>query len=464
MTFGSLDLDSQDSDGDSVMVSDTPLLKVAAANGLLNVARPPMVKMTSRMTNGEAPEPASPTKLSSVFQRVKKTSPDDVHAREYYEKTLDWIDETSIINQARKRIIQRSIDGVSSQDFDRTNQNDMRAAICSSLHNKPSVPHPPRMSVKVTTLKNLSSPRTKTFTHRLPMLLRLLLNPVSYFHPVNISSITAAGSGKWITTMLQQHIFKHYGEESSEIRRLEEKISAWLSDANFAFGMGGITGLAQVPFLSAYDIVCLLGIEDIMAYRTLPAETQLKQVIRLGGADASFTIPSYLLPHHEHLLPPVPNNKDKSKIKKKVEEADGLPKTIQKEQELEQAEKDECNVKISAHARLPACFDQELLNFIAALVKATKVVELEKEENPMDREVTGVKDFFGNVNKSMKDGMKKAMVDGVVNDRWIAKLVGKITKKLETAQGDVGYSGNIPVALGIYRLPEGSPEARKILA
>jgi len=264
--------------------------------------------------------------------------------------------------------------------------------------------------------------------------------------------------------MLQQNIFMHYGEESSEVRRLEEKISAWLSDANFAFGMGGITGIAQVPFLSAYDIVCLLGIEDVMAYRTLPAETQLKQVIRIGGADASFTIPSYLLPHHEHLIPPVPNNKDKAEIKQELRAADGLPKTIQKEQELEQAEKDECNVKISAHARLPACFDQELLNFIAALVKATKVVELEKEENPMDREVTGVKDFFGNVNKSMKDGMKKAMVDGVVSDRWIAKLVGKITKKLETAQGDVGYSGNIPVALGIYRLPEGSPEANKILA
>lgn len=50
------------------------------------------------------------------------------------------------------------------------------------------------------------------------------------------------------------------------------------------------------------------------------------------------------------------------------------------------------------------------------------------------------------------------------SNRWIAKLVAKVTKKLETAQGDVGYSGNIPVALEPYRLPEGHVELSKILA
>jgi hypothetical protein len=54
---------------------------------------------------------------------------------------------------------------------------------------------------------------------------------------------------------------------------------------------------------------------------------------------------------------------------------------------------DEANAKMSVHARPPAVFDQELLNFIAALVKASKVVEMEKEPSAMSQEVSGIKDF-----------------------------------------------------------------------
>jgi len=42
-------------------------------------------------------------------------------------------------------------------------------------------------------------------------------------------------------------------------------------------------------------------------------------------------------------------------------------------------------------------------------------------------------------------------------------MVGKITKKLETAQGDVGYSGNIPVQLEHYRPGEWDKLASKLL-
>lgn len=201
-----------------------------------------------------------------------------------------------------------------------------------------------------------------------------------------------------------------------------------------------------------------------MAYRTLPKEVSLHQVIRLGGADATFNVPTFLLPHHEHILPAVPTARDKAKLAQSVSDADGMPKTIQAEAELEQAQKDETKVKMSVHASLPACFDQELLNFIAALVKATKVVEMEKEPNAMDEEVSGFKDFTRNLHKATKEGMKKAVVGGIVNDKWIAKMVGKICKTLETAQGDVGYSGNIPVALEEYRAAEGVTLPSKLLA
>ena len=196
-----------------------------------------------------------------------------------------------------------------------------------------------------------------------------------------------------------------------------------------------------------------------MSYRALPAHLELKQVIRLGGADATFIVPSFLLPHHEHLLPAVPSEKDEQQLEIKVDEADGLPKEVQAKHELKQAKKDETNVKLSVHARLPACFDQELLDFIAALVKATKVVEMEKdkeaarEESERDEEdgANKILGFGRRVKGGLKDGVKRTVVGGVVNDRWIARMVGKVTKRLETARGEVGYSGDLPVALEVYR-------------
>ena len=456
MTFGHLEESKKDEEGDAVMVTDTPLLKAAAANG--DASGSGAVKMTDVMTDGKNPRDSSP---QAGLESVTKLSPDNEKASKQYQETLAYIEESSTITQARTKL--RKLARVGN-GLDQTNQKDMRAAICSEVHSKPSIPHPPRRSIKVTALQNISSPSVRRFLHRLPMLLRLLLNPLSYFHPISIASITAAGSGRWINSMLGEHIFQEYGEDVAEIRRLEQKITSWLSDANFVVELADITGLAQVPFLTTFDINCYLEFRDVMAYRTLPKEVDLKQVIRLGGADASFAIPSYLLPHHEHLLPPVPTRQDKQQLKKEVDEADGVPKTVQAQETLEQAEKDESNVKMSVHASLPACFNQELLNFLAALIKVTKVVEMEKESNAMDKEITGLRDFGHSLSKGMKDGMKKAVVGGIVNDQWIAKMVSKVTKKLETAQGDVGYSGSIPVALDVYRLKEGDPELSKLLA
>jgi hypothetical protein len=110
-------------------------------------------------------------------------------------------------------------------------------------------------------------------------MLLLLLNPLTYFHFVYISSITATGSGKWIMHLLQENLFKTYGQENSEIRRLEEKVCSRLSDANFECQLADITAAAQVPMLSAFDIVCFLNTGDVLAYRSLPAQVKLKQVI-----------------------------------------------------------------------------------------------------------------------------------------------------------------------------------------
>lgn len=285
--------------------------------------------------------------------------------------------------------------------------------------------------------------------------------------------------------------------------------------------------------------------------------------MRLGGADATIQTPSFLLPHHEHWLPERPSKSDVQEQESAIDEADGVPKAVQAGQELEQMRKDETNVKISAHVRLPAVFDQELLDFVAAIVKATKVVEAERELNepdvdsdadvdntdaesiasvasadttdtngkikkpstfrtfghnlsqdfkgfgskkadkekdtdtdsiasaediaPDDISITSVnsfsapqragtfkilskdlgRDFRGfntsvkSANTQLRDKMKRSTINAMANDRWIAKMVGKITRKLETARGEFGYSGDLPVPLGPYR--ERGEEASKLL-
>ncbi|KAF1820329.1 uncharacterized protein K489DRAFT_361926 [Dissoconium aciculare CBS 342.82] len=264
------------------------------------------------------------------------------------------------------------------------------------------------------------------------------------------------------------------------------------------------------------DIIAYLKFYDIIAYRTVLDESAIAQVVRVGGADATVSIPSFLLPHHEHLVPLKPSADDIARMEIVVEDADGKPKTKQAEAVLESMDQDETHIDISVHASLPAQFDQSLLNFIAALVKATKIIEFEQtglndEELDQHKEVSklpedeieddpavaglarsatspaatiqgharkdsGIKNLANKLHTSLKastaasnaqirgfvrdlgqntrDGVKRVMVAGMVNDRWIAKLVGKLAVGLQNMQGDVGYSGKIPVKLEWYRNQE----------
>ena len=464
MTFGDLDTRAGKSNGEAFMVSDSAILKRANTTG--DVSRPPLVKMTSKMTNDA---PMKDVDSVDALASMSKLAPDNEAATRNYNVMLKWIEKTNLIRQCDESA--RQLRKEQGDDDLIESENNVRAAVSTMLHSEPSIPHPPAASVKVTTLRNMSSPRTKRLMHRMPMLLRLLLSPMSYFHPITIDAIVAAGSGKWITAQLEENVFKEYASENAELRRLEKRVLSWLSDANFVLSLVDITAQANVPFIPTNDVICYLAVSDLLAFRTLDdGNLRPIQVVHTGGADATFAIPSFLLPHHEHLIPPVPTKTDELYLKREIEKSGGSPKEVQKENDLQQIEKDETNIRLSVHARLPATFDQELLNFTAALVKATKVVELEKSTEvekgtePMEPDSSNAfRDWAHSVNKGMREGVKKVVAEGMVHDRWIAKMVGKITKKLQTAQGEIGYSGNIPVALQPYRLADGHPEAEKIL-
>lgn len=515
MTFGSLPKDSTDANGEPVLLTgDTDILRAAAKKG--DSRRPEMVKMTSQFTGGSSPESSTAKEGLKAMLRLSASEGD---ASQNYRKRLHFIQQTNAIREAREKIIKS--DPLVEED----NETKILAAICSALHSTPSVPHPPELGVKITTIKKMSNPKTKHFIHRLPLLLRLLLNPICYFHPVWIEGITASASGRWIDTLLVSEIFKSYGEQDKEIASLRTRISAWLSNANFVVELSGIKGLAQVPINFNYDIISNLVFDDVLAYRSIPRPdtefNDLTRVLHLAGADLTVTLPTFLLPRHDHLLPPQPTELDTTILAEAIRSADSLPDLINAKNDLHAAIADCYNLKVAAHVKLPAVLNQDLLDFTAVLVKASKIVELEKEleaaNSPTpsqpgspaltpvssrsamsdetgsissilseaDSEISHFSDrddgdektltgrsrkrsaTFGNkingkIKGGLKVGMKRMMVDTVVNEKWVSKLVGKVMRKMEKAKGEIGYAADIPMPLKYYR-DKAIGEAEKIL-
>jgi hypothetical protein len=483
VTFGSIPYgrpDPSEFDDDEVIVADTAILKAAAA-------RP--TDMVRKMTAANEPKDAKDTK--SAFSSVKQLSPDEEQANIKYQEYLRNISDTSAVQIAKKALIELSKKDVNNLDPE--NMDDLRAAICTQIHSGPSIPHPPQKSIRVSTLRKTSYPNVKKWLHRFPFLYRLMLFPICYFHPVEFKSITAAGSGKWFVSLMRQYLFKHYPTQDGEIRRLESRISSWCADANFAVQLGPIDSSASFPINTNYDIKCLMEMSNVIAYRALPDAVELKRVVQMGGADAVLTVPIFLFPHHEHIFPAKATEFEQMEMEQEIHDTEGTPRAQRARKTLKQLKKDETNMHVSAHARLPAVFDQELLNFVAAIVKATKVIESDRdfEDAKILRELkrvsassdtesvnsmnsttseatatmaddSGFKHFLRKVDSGFKDassktaaGMRKAgvsTVSAMANDRWIARLVGKITKKLEKAQGEVGYSGDVPIALDKYRV------------
>jgi hypothetical protein len=513
VTFGDVEYGKPEPDNNpAVIVTDTAILKAAAAR---RPSRP--AEMVRSMTGGEAPKEAGDA--ASAFASIKKISPNEAQADEKYQALIRHIHDTSAITiakqtleEAAKQREDASADEGKEKDkekekekdkdgqLDITNMDDFRAAICAQIHDQPSIPHPPSRSIRVSTLRKTSHPNIKKFLHRLPFLYRLMLSPICYFHPVKFKSVTAAGSGKWFTALMRQYLFKHYSGQDAEIRRLESRISSWCADANFAVELGPIQSEAHFPINTNYNIQCHFKMSDVMAYRALPDAVELKQVVRLGGADAVLTIPTWLFPHHEHIFPKKATDFEIMEVETNLIEAEGTPKAVQIRKDLNKLKNDEASMHISAHAHLPAQFHQDLLNFVAAIVKATKVIESDKdfEEAKVLRELKRVstnlsdagsevssvasmntnntettqttlnpnddksfRSFLKKVDSGFKEasnktmvGMRKAghsTVHAMANDRWIARLVGKVTKKLERAQGEIGYSGEVPIPLAKYR-------------
>ncbi|KAG5930608.1 hypothetical protein E4U42_005270 [Claviceps africana] len=435
MTFPDLERAGDGGDDDDYGEAPTAdtLLPKASSHG----RRPELIRMKSEMTHGKPPRDSSYVAAIKAMRRYRL---DNTSAEAQYNQVLKGIRETSTIQTARKHV-----DGTCMGEYA------IRAATCSNLHRKPSVPHPPKRSVKVTTLQRLLPSRVRAFLHRLPLLLRLLLSPISYFHPVRVASVTATASGGWVETMLEQGLFKGYEDHDPDVGAVKSRISKWVSDANFAVVLGSMHGNAQVPVILSSDITCQVAFDQLLAFRALPRTSHLNQVVSLRGADVTLAIPPILLPHHEHLIPerPRPRGTKDTADSHTTPCLDGAPRDAHAGDSARESEADQAHIRLAARIHLPAAFDQELLEFIALVVKASKLIEMgdaARTSSPQDGRK--LSDVAGALNQKMKEGIKKAVI---ANDQWLAKLVGKLMRKLEVVNGDVGYTGDIAVPLEPYR-------------
>lgn len=433
---------------------------------------------------------ANTTNTEDVQDVATSIPSDDFEAERRYNRVLEQMEKSSQIHIARREISET--DSASKPSSER----EMRQAVCAKLQDVPAVSHTPAFAVRVSVLQTIY-PRIRRFLHRLPLLLRLMLNQLSYFHPIHISSVSIAGPGERLKGLLEEYVIKDQASHDADMQQLEEEMSTWLEGASFCLEISDIASLAHVPLSTSGEITAYFRSADVTVYRTPLNTNTVLQVSHIGGVDATIVIPSYLLPHHEHCLPPLPSENDDSHHFSTNAESNEARHLSSGDYKDDKNKPDEAEMTMSAHASLPTHFDQSVLDFASSLVKATKLIDLENlfereyakenssgdqsnasadgseqqsstetntssETAPNDQSKSSSSNMESSLSKlasrarqTMKDGIKKGVkknaVGDKVNDRWIAKTVGRLAARLEEAQGDFGYTTTVPFSLQPYR-------------
>lgn len=385
-----------------------------------NAARVHNLKLTKTqkesimaMSNEKAPDEVKASE--SVGQQMTSHGDSDVYADNAYKERVQQVSNTNTIHRAYERI-----------NSDIKDENEIKAAAGSRIHNDKAVPNPPKKQMKSSALVNRVPWIFKEAFRRCPVLLRMFLNPVSYNHPVHFKSIVLTGCGKYVNALLEEYYFKSYPEENKELKKLKDEIDAFLTKGKLNVVLPHILGLASVPFLTHYDILTFVKAPEVLIYQTIEKDEHgndievVEELARLEGVAATFSIPSALLPHHDDLLPPPPED---------INEPDCL------------------NVKMSILGSLPGKFHQSMVEFAITMLKCSQVLTLQKNATSMSDEVETVADFSRSVGKAFKEQTKKKLVEAHIDDAWLTKLLHQAVKAFRTAHGDVGYQTDIPVDL-----------------
>ena len=381
----------------------------------------------------------------------------DSEAEQQYKDIRQKIFSTCPVEKARTQV-RESRHG---DKQDSLSNAQMRAAMCGKLVGSPAVPHTPTKSIRVSTLQNLLPAWLARFLARLPFLLRLFLLPLSYLHPITISSITVGGPGYWLADIVQKQILDHYLQDTDEGKDLSTRLNDWLKDAMFTLDFTRISALGQVPVRTMHDVVAELRGADATVFRAAPDEVEW--LMEFGGADMEFVIPSYLLPHHEHLVPAKPGAQSREIKQEGSSGSEGQSNN----------ENDMADISMRIHGSLPAATDHSLIEFIVDLVNASRVLEIEAADDDEDNEEQSTNDgqsaqqekpglrdrAKGLLREHVKDRGKQLAMRGLGNQQseWVKTMVRNAASQLERMHGDVGYTGSIPVALQPYRASSDLP-------
>lgn len=373
---------------------------------------------------------------------------------------------------------------------------ELRAMLCTELRRTGLSPS--QHSRRITTSKLATLfPEPNVFEY-VPSAMRALLWLASHTHPIDCPSISVAGSGHWLNSMLSHFIFRRHSTDDERIRELEREISEWLSVGEYCIDLANITALGQVPLRSVYNIKAEMRSTNIAVSRIDVEDNSSAQMASLAGVDGSFVIPTCLLPNHSHLVPPEPSAlevfeaAEKKKKQKEVEkrdqdksetapdatttDADVVKQLSSEDESVAEAEIvdiDALGILMSIRATLPAHFDESCLSFAATLSKAAQMMDIEESivdpptpmfeedfdptENFRDKFSRRSKRFGSAIKHPLQTAhgafhreMRKATVM-TVNGAWFAKWTNKILEQLAWLNGDVGYTFEIPVSLQPYR-------------
>lgn len=324
----------------------------------------------------------------------------------------------------------------------------------------------------------------------------------SHTHPIDCPSISVAGSGQFLNDLLSKALFKRNLTEDERIRVLETEISEWLSVGEYCVDLANITALAQVPLRSMYDVKAEARSTGITVSRIDTATETSAHMASLAGVDGTFNIPTCLLPHHTHLVPPEPSAEDLARAEKKAQDdatrkpslddakqssgkteslLDDTVTTTAANQEPESEKSkatppdpDTLPISMSIRATLPARFDESLLSFAASLSKAAQMLDINEHfvdpptpppiDSPTDpndsfrekwakkssRMGSAIKHPWQSAQGRFHREMRKTGVMSM-NGAWFAKWTNKILEQMEWLNGDVGYTFEVPISLKPYR-------------
>ncbi|BFZ54071.1 hypothetical protein PYCC9005_001102 [Savitreella phatthalungensis] len=369
----------------------------------------------------------------SLTATLKTSSSSDVKDENTYRQRLRDIYDTCEAHRARSRI-----------DHKKRDQHEMRALIGDRLDSKKIVPNPPRQAIKSSTLKK-SVPRVALRILELcPWLFRLFLNPMSYNHPVRFEAVVVTCDGSFANDLLDQEYFDKYKDTpSNEFRKLKKDAQQFLIDGKFHIQLEDMLGLASVPMLTQYAIITYLKSPKITILKTVHDKAKqqpqpgkvhghqhgddmvdeeetgdVQDVAQLGGIALTCEIPEHLLPLHEDLLPPPPEDVH---------------------------EPDVSELNLSVLLSLPIKLNKQMADFAMAMLKISQVLTVNRRANSLSKEFHSVADLASNLTNATKEQITKQLVEAHVDDQWLAKIIDKAVDGLAKKHGDFGYSTKVPV-------------------